>query len=117
MQAATLVSDDGATTGFDPDAASAAELSRLFADAQCLSRFGDAKDGSFLESSAKIDLDLGWGTLTSVTSFTDVDSGNDQDLDQTLEDIAQAARSLKILLEYLEQHPDALIKGKGKGGN
>ncbi|MCP4301144.1 MAG: TonB-dependent receptor, partial [Gammaproteobacteria bacterium] len=36
------------------------------------------------ETSAKIDYDLGWGTLTSITSFTDVDSGNDQDLDQTL---------------------------------
>ena len=36
------------------------------------------------EMSAKIDYDLGWGTLTSITSFTDVDSGNDQDLDQTL---------------------------------
>ena len=36
------------------------------------------------EASAKIDYDLGWGTLTSITSFTDVDSGNDQDLDQTL---------------------------------
>ncbi len=35
------------------------------------------------EVSAKIDYDLGWGTLTSITSFTDVDSGNDQDLDQT----------------------------------
>lgn len=36
------------------------------------------------ETSAKIDYDLGWGTLTSITSFTEVDSGNDQDLDQTL---------------------------------
>jgi len=36
------------------------------------------------ETSVKIDYDLGWGTLTSITSFTDVDSGNDQDLDQTL---------------------------------
>jgi iron complex outermembrane receptor protein len=36
------------------------------------------------ELSAKIDYDFNWGTLTSVTSFTDVDSGNDQDLDQTL---------------------------------
>jgi iron complex outermembrane receptor protein len=41
---------------------------------------------SFVKSSevaAKIDYDLGWGMLTSITSFTDVDSGNDQDLDQT----------------------------------
>ncbi len=42
---------------------------------------------SFVDSrevSAKIDYDLGWATLTSISSFTDVDSGNDQDLDQTL---------------------------------
>ena len=42
---------------------------------------------SFVDSrevSAKIDYEFNWGTLTSVTSYTDVDSGNDQDLDQTL---------------------------------
>jgi len=45
-------------------------------------KLGDSfvKSGEF---SAKIDYDLGWGTLTSITSYTDVDSGNDQDLDQT----------------------------------
>ena len=36
-----------------------------------------------LEVSAKVDYAFDWGTLTSITSFTDVDSGNDQDLDQT----------------------------------
>jgi len=40
----------------------------------------------FEEVSAKIDYQFGWGTLTSISSFTDVDSGNDQDLDQTLFD-------------------------------
>ena len=40
----------------------------------------------FAETSAKIDYEFGWGTLTSITSFTDVESGNDQDLDQTLFD-------------------------------
>jgi iron complex outermembrane receptor protein len=40
----------------------------------------------FSEVSAKIDYEFDWGTLTSVTSYTDVDSGNDQDLDQTLVD-------------------------------
>ena len=42
---------------------------------------------SFVDSSevsAKIDYDLGWATLTSISSYTDVESGNDQDLDQTL---------------------------------
>ncbi len=38
----------------------------------------------FSEMSAKVDYDFGWGTLTSITSYTEVDSGNDQDLDQTL---------------------------------
>lgn len=38
------------------------------------------------EMSAKIDYDLGWAALTSITSYTDVESGNDQDLDQTLFD-------------------------------
>jgi len=40
----------------------------------------------FTEGSAKIDYEFDWGTLTSITSYTDVDSGNDQDLDQTLFD-------------------------------
>ncbi len=41
---------------------------------------------TFSESSVKIDYDLGWSVLTSITSYTDVESGNDQDLDQTLVD-------------------------------
>lgn len=35
------------------------------------------------------------------------------DLDNTLKELAGAARSLRVLADYLEQHPDALIKGKG----
>lgn len=53
------------------------------------------------------------GTLATAEEAIAADSPLRQDLDQTLEDVAQAARSLKILLEYLEQHPDALLKGKG----
>ena len=40
----------------------------------------------FSEFSAKIDYEFNWGTFTSITSYTDVESGNDQDLDQTLVD-------------------------------
>ncbi len=40
----------------------------------------------FAEFSAKIDYEFDWGTFTSITSYTDVESGNDQDLDQTLVD-------------------------------
>jgi iron complex outermembrane receptor protein len=38
----------------------------------------------FWEFSARLDYDFSWGTLTSTSSYTDVNSSNDQDLDQTL---------------------------------
>ena len=34
------------------------------------------------------------------------------DLKKTLQEVTQASRSLHLLLEYLEQHPEALLKGK-----
>jgi paraquat-inducible protein B len=38
------------------------------------------------------------------------------DLARTLEELAAAARSIRILADYLQQHPDALVYGKsGKG--
>jgi len=39
-----------------------------------------------------------------------------RDLKRTLNDLSFAARSLKELTDYLEQHPEALIKGKNGGG-
>lgn len=37
------------------------------------------------------------------------------DLENTLKELAGAARSLRVLADYLEQHPDALLKGKNRG--
>lgn len=34
------------------------------------------------------------------------------ELKNTLKEVTQAARSLRLLTEYLEQHPEALLKGK-----
>ena len=31
-----------------------------------------------------------------------------------LDEVAAAARSLKLLTDYLERHPEALLQGKGK---
>ncbi len=33
-------------------------------------------------------------------------------MDKTLREISQAARSMRLLTDYLEQHPEALLKGK-----
>lgn len=35
-----------------------------------------------------------------------------QDLRQTLQDLSRAANSLKVLTDYLEQHPESILKGK-----
>ena len=41
------------------------------------------------------------------------DSRTRYNLDVTLEELAAAARSLRIMADYIERNPDALIKGKG----
>jgi len=38
-----------------------------------------------------------------------------QDLREALQEVSIAARSLRVLLEYLDQHPEALIRGKPQG--
>ena len=35
-----------------------------------------------------------------------------QELRDTLQEINKAARSLRILMDYLEQHPESLLRGK-----
>ncbi len=34
------------------------------------------------------------------------------EMEKTLREVAQAARSIRLLTEYIEQHPEALLKGK-----
>jgi paraquat-inducible protein B len=36
-------------------------------------------------------------------------------LGDTLREVSRAARSLRVLADYLERHPEALVRGK-KGG-
>ncbi|MGA2774999.1 MAG: MlaD family protein [Candidatus Omnitrophota bacterium] len=41
-----------------------------------------------------------------------VNSQGISELDKTLEEVTDAARSMRLFIEYLEQHPEALLKGK-----
>ena len=43
-----------------------------------------------------------------------VNSEGISDLDKTLREVTQSARSFGLLVEYLELHPEALLKGKPK---
>ena len=48
----------------------------------------------------------------SVDDLVGKRSATRAELDNTLIEIGKAARSLRVLADYLEQHPEALIKGK-----
>ena len=51
-------------------------------------------------------------TVQAYEGVVDPQSATRANLDQALEEAAGAARSLRILADFLEQNPDALIKGK-----
>ncbi len=50
------------------------------------------------------------------TSYLAKDSPAPQDLRDTLQEVTRAARAVRILVDYLERHPEILIRGKA-GGN
>lgn len=51
-------------------------------------------------------------TLKSAESLIGEDSKTRYNLDTTLQELAAAARSVRLMADYLEQNPDALLKGK-----
>jgi paraquat-inducible protein B len=51
-------------------------------------------------------------TFSSAQQSLAEDAPLQQDLKQTLQDLSRAANSLKVLTDYLEQHPESLIRGK-----
>jgi paraquat-inducible protein B len=56
-------------------------------------------------------------TADAVLKSTDAallgkDAPLQQDLRNTLQEVTKAARALRILMDYLEQHPDSLLRGK-----
>jgi paraquat-inducible protein B len=52
-------------------------------------------------------------TLAAVEKVLGSDSVLKQEAKQALEEIAAAARALRVLADYLERHPEALLRGKG----
>ncbi len=51
--------------------------------------------------------------LTTVEGILADDSAPRYELDNTLKELSAAAHSMRVLAEYLEQHPEALVHGKG----
>jgi paraquat-inducible protein B len=52
------------------------------------------------------------GTLENTSALTEPNSSQVQQIGNTLQEVSRAARSLRVLADYLERHPDALLRGK-----
>jgi paraquat-inducible protein B len=52
-------------------------------------------------------------TLAEVEKVLGSDSALKQEAKQALEEIAAAARAIRALADYIERHPEALLRGKG----
>ena len=52
-------------------------------------------------------------TMSNMDRLLNAKSPTGYEMKQALTELAEAARSLRTLLDYLERHPEALIKGKG----
>jgi paraquat-inducible protein B len=56
------------------------------------------------------------GVLKSTNAtIVGTDAPGQQELRDALQEIARAARSLRVLTDYLERHPESLIRGKTEG--
>ncbi|MGB3095777.1 MAG: MlaD family protein [Candidatus Deferrimicrobiaceae bacterium] len=51
-------------------------------------------------------------SLANIEKGYGADSSTNQDLRKALDEAGEAARSIRILTEYLERHPESLIRGK-----
>ena len=52
------------------------------------------------------------GTLNTADDLISPESPQAQQLSQTMIEVSRAARSLRVLADFLEQHPEALLRGK-----
>jgi paraquat-inducible protein B len=59
-------------------------------------------------------LDQARKTLVSVEGTLGQDSPLQHEMRQAIKELGEAARAVRILTDYLERHPEALIYGKGK---
>jgi paraquat-inducible protein B len=51
-------------------------------------------------------------SLAELSGLLNKDSGLKQELERTLREFQDAARSVQTLSDYLERHPEALLRGK-----
>ena len=82
-----------------------------FEDVGNLAQHVDAKVDPLTQALTEA-LESADAAFKSIDEITNKSSPTRAELDNVLIEIAGAARSVRILAEYLEQHPEALLKGK-----
>ncbi|MFH0813748.1 MAG: MlaD family protein [Pseudomonadota bacterium] len=65
---------------------------------------------------ARVTLEQTQKALANVERITSENSALRHQLLDMMEQVSAAARSMRIMADYLEQHPEALLRGKGKSG-
>lgn len=91
----------------------AKDINATLAELRELTRSIDAQVGP-LSTAAQRTLGETTAVMRSADELVGKDSMTRYRLDTALEELAGAARAVRIMAEYLEQHPDALIKGKNR---
>ena len=126
----TLKSIDSLAKDIDskvvPVAASIKETSdaarSAFAQAERTLALRDGVPGELAQSirntlkAAGSTLDETRGAVAGVRRVADQNANLGYDLSRTLEEISALSRSLRSLTDYLDRHPEALIKGKNPSG-
>jgi paraquat-inducible protein B len=62
--------------------------------------------------SARGTLATAQGTFGNTSKLTEQNSAQIQQFESTLQEVSRAARSVRVLTDYLERHPEALLRGK-----
>jgi paraquat-inducible protein B len=97
-----------------PMATSITETAR---DTQKLIKAADRRLDDVLVS-AQAALEQAKKALVPVKNFASEDSPFRYNLSQTLEELTEASRAVRELAEYIERHPESLLRGKSaSGGN
>ena len=98
--------------------ATVANLNQTVTSFRELSVHVDAKAGPLLDSlkgtsdKGGVALDQARGTMQSVEKFVEPDAPLSTELSGSLQEVAAAARALRLLASYLERNPSALVRGK-----
>jgi paraquat-inducible protein B len=98
------------------------DAQKFLGDAQKLAKDADSQVQPVSDKvqdamvSAKGAMDQAKTTLAGINNFVGKKSDTRHKLNRALDEIGAAARSLNSLMDYLERHPEALLKGKRGGG-